>query len=466
MGAKQLNIDFFTDGVGEVEFNCIDIPIAAACGAYEREKYFLYLLQISVQHNWRRKDGEADSLFRYIRNLGLKFETVRTDEDRLVEDIIYCINEDWPVLLPVTYYEMFFSSRYKRNTASHFLLVEGYIEENEILLLREELSFISSERLKEQKGLYPLRLKNDMVVSIWSGSREWMEERLKDALFIIKPADEPAKISGIRGFLGWMLNEYYVSEDTFARKLAYLSQTAVTDLEGKIFELRTGFHKYMYAFFFLLKRCISDRVEKSLFDKLLTLESEILEFREITISKFHISRIKGGALDLDGIRERSEKLNSALYGILKEIYENIDVYKKEDLEKEDENLACKSLVSASSCEDETIKGPVKVLSDNQEIWKSKKTETPHWLMFQFPEPVPVQEIIITHHNEPHKMTVDFSIQGSMDGIGWEDLDQIDNNDSAVTKHILGSRSYQYYRIYITLPALRNNAAIIKHVFMK
>lgn len=466
MGSKQLCIDFFTDGIAEVEFNCIDIPIAAACGKYKRENYFLYLLQICVSRNWKRKDGERDLLFQYMSNLGLKFESIQTCEGALVDCVRSCIDADWPVLLPVTYYEMFFTTRYKRNTASHFLLVEGYMEENEVLLLREELGFISSEKLKEQKGLYPLRLKNEMVETMWINSQKWVLDRMKGVVFTVKSICRPAKISGVKEFLRWILEEYVLFEDLFVEKIVNLSGMADINLENEIFEMRTDFHKYMYAFFYLLKNCIVNKVENSLFDKLLEIESEILMFREISISKFHISRIKHCPIDLEDIKERSVNLNQSLYIILKQIYEKIEFREEEGLEIDSENMAFDAMISASSCEDEVIKGPKQVLLKDQTIWKSQKTDTPHWIMFQFPKCTNVHEMTIVHHKEAHKMTVDFMIQGSLDSITWKNLEKIENNDQPVTRHVFESACYLYYRIYITLPALRNNAAIIKYISMK
>lgn len=463
---KEHDIDFYEDGLNEAEFNCLDIPIAGACGLYKRDYYALYLLQLCVNANFVKREGQQDSLFDCLRNLGLEIKTIPIEEpSRLIDKIKEQIDAGCPVLLPVTYYEMFFCSRYKRNKNSHYLLAEGYFEETQIIQMREEINFISTEKLKDMRGLYPLRLKYDMVTQMWSLSRADIEARLKNRIFAIRRVKD-GSISGYEDFIAYCLDAYTFEDSMFVQILEKETKSANEEERQRLIKrFRKDNYKYMYAFFHLLEGYIRDKMDGETYAEFQSLKTGYLNERELAVSRLHVGLLKNRVVGTDMLIEQANMYDKRLELLLRRIQTQLWAYRKEQelSAKQNDNLACSSSVTASSSESELIKNPVNVTLCDESIWKSVKQDTPHWICFAFPKETVVRRVEITHHPEAHKLTKDFCIQSSMDGEEWQVIEAVENNLSSKTVHYLSEVKCRFIRIYITMPGLRSNAAIIRHV---
>lgn len=464
MDSKFLKMDFYKDGLNVYEMNCLDIPIAGASGVFGKENYYLYLFQLCVNANWRRVDGHVDNMYKCLSNIGLKIEPVQINGARnLIRKIKEQIDSGYPVLLPVLYAEMFFCSRYKQYYASHFLLLDGYVEDYHTILLREELSAISSMQLKEIRGLYSMRLKYDMIEQMWARSQEFIEPIFSDRIFIIRPYTNP-KFQDRKHMLSYILQNYNFTQGLFVDDVL-IKGIHMKDVRKQVEQYRNLYYKYTYCFFYLLDQYIQKRVTQELYLQFKTFSQSYLNSRDIMITKVHMACLKGEKMSTTEMIHDAKKLDEQLKHILSQVVQQLQDCKCESGQVVEENLVFQCVISASSCEDEQSKNASNVRRDDESIWKSKKSDLPHWISFELPEEKRLNKLCIMHHPEQHKMTKDFQIQGSQDGVYWQTLEIVENNFHSVTEHDLKGERYRFLRIYITIPALLKRTAIIRCVKM-
>lgn len=111
---KVLNIEYYSDGIDETQFTCTEIPVAASCGYYYKDYYYYYLFMRTFYANWKKKDENNYKWKNLFKALGLSYEAVDVkDEKELITTIINLIENQTPVLVPVSYYDLPFSERYR-----------------------------------------------------------------------------------------------------------------------------------------------------------------------------------------------------------------------------------------------------------------------------------------------------------------------------------------------------------------
>lgn len=458
MKQVYLDIDVYADGLNVYDYNCMDIPLAAACGTYRKENYYNYIIQLCAEANWVRYDGKTRNMFDCLRLLGLKREPITVaSAEELLPKVKEEIKAGRPVLLPVLYAEMFFCPRYKKYYAAHYLLVYGYDEELGMIYLREELSAISTTKLKDVKGMYPLRLRQSMLEEIWVNSQKYIEKSFQGRFFVIQPTGENSLQTGA-DMVEYLLKQYDFEKSRF---LAELSDNSMTqeNVDLEIREFRNRYDKNMNALFHMLAVLVKGSIQEELYSSFLKFKKAYMEVRTVVIAKLHLSILKGKQLDIDKIAEQTTAYDRQLKELLMRIHRELK--KPEIAQEKTEAWSCK--VTTSSCENAVYSCGENVLTDDLRIWKSQTADEAHWICFDFGEPRTVHEIIITHHPEAHKLTKDFSIQKSMDGVVWETVEAIENNLLPQTRHMAGDKSGRFWRIYITMPALNRKAAILRHV---
>ena len=59
----SLDIDMYKDGFTREMFDCVDIPMAAAAGYYDKNFYYYFGILSAVEKNWSKKETIPDQEF-------------------------------------------------------------------------------------------------------------------------------------------------------------------------------------------------------------------------------------------------------------------------------------------------------------------------------------------------------------------------------------------------------------------
>ena len=129
---KTLNIDNFYDGYKTSDLNCVDLPMAAASGHFNRDNYFFYCFSYSYLLNFHCnfEDDWFSVRSKLLRLLGLELYKVSVEgEEELYEKVAGCIAKEHPVVFLVKYGALFYSKYYKWGAYNHGLIVSDFNDE-------------------------------------------------------------------------------------------------------------------------------------------------------------------------------------------------------------------------------------------------------------------------------------------------------------------------------------------------
>lgn len=177
---KYISIPTYSDGYRVANLNCIEIPIAAATGAFNLDFYTYYCYYYCFESNW----GHSAVDWIEIKNNSLQFlgltmrkETV-SQQTELIEKLQECISRNCPVLMPVTYSSLFFCWAYQQNHSSHFIIVDGFDAERKIMSIRDfaHVHESGANIIASGEGMYRLRITEQMLWDIWLLSNHQFEK--------------------------------------------------------------------------------------------------------------------------------------------------------------------------------------------------------------------------------------------------------------------------------------------------
>lgn len=166
---KRLNSEYFVDGYNVATGgSCLDMVIAGALGSIHKISYYEYLFSLSFYSNWGNID---DDWYKFrkelISKMNYEFLLEKFDTwDETLKYIIKCIDSGVYVLMPVTYDALFYNLN--PTSASHFILIVGYDEEKDILLILDS-NFVEHglSLPREKYTLYQVAFKTSSVKDIW-----------------------------------------------------------------------------------------------------------------------------------------------------------------------------------------------------------------------------------------------------------------------------------------------------------
>lgn len=132
---KEIYIDEYFDGFKSSDINCVDLPLAACLGHYDRNYYFLYCILYAIYMNWM---GRHDEDWVTTRSNILKFFNVTIEENICrFSNIKKSINEKKPSLMILKYGSLPYSQHYKKGLYDHGIIVCGYDDERESYFIRD-----------------------------------------------------------------------------------------------------------------------------------------------------------------------------------------------------------------------------------------------------------------------------------------------------------------------------------------
>lgn len=173
----DLGTDFYRDGVSIKEFNCLQIPIAAAVGCYDYDNFFKFLFLTSVYSNWGKEDCFVDiapddtrieESATVLNLLGFRLQKYAPqDKENFLNLVKSSIMNDIPVLLLAKYNAMFFNIYYMSETGNkwHFLLVDKWNSHTQTFTVRDS-SFLRGIVEEGNDIMFPITLTEDMLWEI------------------------------------------------------------------------------------------------------------------------------------------------------------------------------------------------------------------------------------------------------------------------------------------------------------
>lgn len=462
---KILNIEYYSDGIDETQFTCTEIPIAASCGYYYKDYYYYYLFMRTFYANWKKKDENNYKWKNLFKALGLSYEAVDVkDEKELITTIINLIENQTPVLVPVSYYDLPFSERYRDNKninkGMHYILVNGYDSEKHILYTRMSPHVYSDAVLNNNTGLYTYRMKETMLQEIWNDSNNGYfksEPRWRNKVFNITSLS-PDKEILFDDIITGLTAQCNYEEDILKEKLKKLSVGQTKCLNDEMYFLRLDHEKYIEAFFYLFKKLVEENCMCTEFImQIEQLQNEYTEVRKNLISKAHISILRNEEFDIEANYTNMIQLNKKLFGIIETVAKQVDKNRYNDTD-----YAVLSKIEVSS-EDEEFFSPYNMVQANDEIWRSANIYGTHWIMFSFLGEIIIRNIRIVHDSNYNKTTNAYEILISADKENWEKLCEVNDNHKFFTEHKLFTKKCRYLKINILKPALISMQARIKRV---
>lgn len=132
---KELQLDDYFDGYRSNKLNCIDIPLAACAGYFNRDNYFLYCMLFPIYTNWLCSYNEP---WINIRNgilayLGINIiEIARNDKE-----IRSSIASGSPLLCIQKYGSLPYSKHYTTGKYDHGIVICGYDANNSTYIIRD-----------------------------------------------------------------------------------------------------------------------------------------------------------------------------------------------------------------------------------------------------------------------------------------------------------------------------------------
>ena len=133
---KELIIDEYFDGYKSKELNCIDLPLAACLGYFERDYYFFYCIIYCFYVNWM---GKYDESWLSTRQNILKFLNIDMKEKNTepLQSIKDSIKSNSPTLMIVKYGSLPYSEYYKTGLYDHGVIICGYDENIGTYIVRD-----------------------------------------------------------------------------------------------------------------------------------------------------------------------------------------------------------------------------------------------------------------------------------------------------------------------------------------
>lgn len=148
----MLNIEIEIDGLNfnDHGINCALVPIYLATKAFGKEYpqifylyfYFTYhynLLGLELTDLFDNFYSKKDIITNFILNnkLGLGLKDVEANNENLITKIVEGIDQKNPVIVPINSGEVYYYGNYNERDHGHLLLVKGYDEKKELLIIHD-----------------------------------------------------------------------------------------------------------------------------------------------------------------------------------------------------------------------------------------------------------------------------------------------------------------------------------------
>lgn len=129
-----------------VQLSCFYRPLAIMYDLFMPGCFDMFLFMVSYYNthmvdDWFKNANERtvnSEFFKFHESVmkpktGLSFKRITyKDKSEMCERIINLLKENYPVLIPVDIYSLYYTLRYKRYHHRHYMIIKGYDEERKI----------------------------------------------------------------------------------------------------------------------------------------------------------------------------------------------------------------------------------------------------------------------------------------------------------------------------------------------
>ncbi len=448
---KLLASGFYTEGYNLDQMRCLDLSRACASGCHGHELYYMYSFLYAMNRGWLWK--REDTIEYILRPLGLRQirQSVNTKEE-LIEMIHSQIDKGNPLLLCLAYDTIFFNSSYmEEDKAKHFLLINGYDGEKNLLNLKDYLfarEFVKTAIPRNVEVFIDFRLKEEHVVQMWEDSKK---EGINEAVIISR--EDNQQIQNYQGLIGYFLKKVQIGREVYS---------CYNQMEGIDYaDVMKRLYNSIDMILDVVKRAV--REEKCLLFNLKEEEIEGLMHTCLSKRKDLTNRVLRELIHnhkiSEGLIGEMVGNDGEIYKIMQLVYKQVRLYQKMQKRK---NIASGARVYADS-EGENARAAYAVDSNGDNTcWLADYHYEEHWIVVDLEEVRPIDTVIVGHHpTKKNLVTYDFRIEGSLDTQNWSVLGIFKGNQRHRTRVSFPSAYYRYIRVYIEKANVINeNAARI------
>ena len=261
---KELSVDYYLDGYTVYNTNCIDNPIAAASGYFNRDNYFFYSFYCSLYRNWQRPCvmNFMETRRSILNKLGIECGFINhIMEDNVIETIAGCINCNAPLILIAKYDAIFYLPQYKTGDhSSHAIIINGYDTEKGIVCVRDCMMHNFPNGIISSDPFFDLRITNEMLISIIKQSNRihMLESGTTSNTMISLSQNESRVINNYLDLLNDMLVDMNIFENSRIKKYIKNQNAMFNYIKNQTDAFRTDIEGSIIVFFDVLERAFAN----------------------------------------------------------------------------------------------------------------------------------------------------------------------------------------------------------------
>lgn len=329
---KLLKINYFPQGYDIEDLNCIELLHAQALSSFCYDYYFYYSFYCSLVYNWLSTEDSdiTDFQNRIMNKLGIEYKYIIVeDQEKVLDNIKECINNDKPVILRTNYKCLFYSDGYMLdNMNNHATYIAGYDSEKQLIFI-QDFEAVERYEIKHTRGqiFFKMRLTEEMVKDIWNKTCRFFEEKnsiFMNKLFYIEKYSEPqinCYMDLIREFIA---TDY--SKNNLLKVLDFPYNSMNKDEINRTFHyLRRPYHRSANILFDVFEKAFAlQNINEPTYKEFYELKDNYYKFKDLLISKMHANALREKIIneqERDKIIKDVYRMDSELFMFIKNLYE-------------------------------------------------------------------------------------------------------------------------------------------------
>lgn len=462
---EAINIDPYFYGYNVSQVNCIDIPIAGACGSYNYDNYFFYCAYISLFSNW--VDTSAMNFMevrnKILRKFGLEAKPIKIEKgDALISLIKQEIDAATPLLMLSSYSSLYYTPQYQSGDALlHGTIISGYNSNKNTIVLTEIAPFNTHafSQYITAHPLYTIYLTEKILLEVWEERNKYFratKDPLENTIYKVEKIAE-SDIKSYKDIINDIIENYEFNQDNLTNLVVHFSKVQhILTKSSWLFKVK--FIGGLHPFF----RCIEEYIRslkddneiyrtKEVLDNYLNARSTILSS---VIAQAHRNKYMDTPKKYNLIME-IDSINNELHRYIKTLHHTFQGSSKQS-KLVNFAIGAQAIADSEFSSEETVCRASNAINGKwqnwvTDQWQSDGKEKEHWLKIDLLKPQKVVKFVIRHAGVREFNTVDFKIMGSSDNQDWDKLVEVQGNKEYITIHEVNACTYRHFMLYITKP---------------
>lgn len=330
----SIDIDMYNEGYSIKNMDCIDIPIAAACGAYDNNNYYYYGCFRLLNDNWGSTFVDDnyfvnnDPILRSksaVLPLGLKIETyIEENSNAVIDKIKSSLKNHEPIVVLVAYGSLFYNHLYKRTIEpawfKHAIIIDEWNDDTNVFRIRDSAFLRLSDVFNNISAdrIFPLNITEVMLGDILNLNRDLYYDKT-DKQFIYAYVIKNDRVQEINNFdkmFKYMVKEMTPNKSLIIKMIndfGKYSDIILSNSEGVKRRLGNVFEILFKSFEIWMKYDTKNILNKlNYFD----FKTNFLKDRDLLISKIYKYALKGISLNQSQKSSLIEKVLDQEKGLL------------------------------------------------------------------------------------------------------------------------------------------------------